>query len=383
MTRRKSFALEAREWLAANIPASANRLPPMASGRDALTVMMSWQRRICEGGWAGITVPEHYGGRGGQLWQQNIWNEETARLGCSPGMLAVALNMVVPTLLTWGTPELCQRHIPAILRGDSLWCQLFSEPSAGSDLAALRTTAVRDGGEWVVNGQKIWTSEAHHADHAILLARTAPDQPKHKGLSYFLVDMSTSALDIRPILDISKERHFNEVFITDLRLPASSVVGPLHEGWKVANSTLAAERAVMGGGLWGIGFKDLLDLAERANKRADPLVRQRLARIHQNAMVLEFLRLRSRSAANMNTHSSASAVLKLATGIYLGELANLAVDLLGCHALATGTDNTDTDWARLLVRSFSVKFAGGTPEIQRNVLAERVLGLPREPKLAD
>jgi alkylation response protein AidB-like acyl-CoA dehydrogenase len=377
----QAFRNEVRAWLADNLPPRCERLPPMASGIEALSRMRAWQRQVFEGGWAGLTVPVGYGGRGGDVWQQNIWNEETASAGIAPGMLAVALGMVVPTLQAHGTEAQCSRHIPRILRGESMWCQLFSEPEAGSDLASLRTTAVRDGDEWVVNGQKIWTSEAQHADHAILLARTNPRAPKHAGITYFLVDMTVPGLDIRPIVDVSGEEHFNEVFINDLVLPADAPVGAVDDGWSVANSTLSAERAVMGGGLWGIGLEQLQRLADRTGRLADPLTRQQLARTHERSVIIELLRLRARSAANARSPSTAGALLKLANATHLGAMADLAVDLLGPDGLLTGHDApADGDWARLLVRSFSLRFAGGTSEIQRNVVAERVLGLPREPK---
>jgi acyl-CoA dehydrogenase len=378
----RAFRTEVRAWLEDNLPPPGERLPPMAGGADALARMKSWQRRVFEGGWAGLTVPEQYGGRGGSVWQQNIWNEEAARAGLSPGMLSVALGMVVPTLLAWGTPEQCARHIPPILRGEAMWCQLFSEPEAGSDLASLRTTAVRDGDEWVVTGQKVWTSEAQHADSAILLARTNPAAAKHKGITYFLVEhLAPSSIEVRPIVDISGERHFNEVFISGLRLPASAPVGAVDEGWTVANSTLAAERGVMGGGLWGVGLPQLVALAERVGRRDDPNMRRRLVDVHISSVLLELLRLRARSASNAGVPSSSSSVLKLANAAHLGSVANLGVDLLAAAGGLTGPDAPDDhDWARLLVRSFSLRFAGGTTEIQKNVLAERVLGLPREPK---
>jgi len=377
-----AFRIDVRRWLEGNVPIAAAWMAPMASGHEAFAAMTAWQRRVFDAGWAGITVPYEYGGRGGELWQQNIWNEEAARAGLSPGMLSVALGMVVPTLLAMGTPEQRAEHIPAILRGESMWCQLFSEPEAGSDLASLRTRAALDGDQWVVNGQKVWTSEAHHADHAILLARTGAEDERHRAITYFLVDMASPGIEIRPLLDISRERHFNEVFLEDLRLPSGAVVGEIDGGWSVAKATLGAERAVMGGAMWGLGFDTLAHLAEQAGVREEPVARQALARAYIGYQVLELLRLRARSASNLNTSGPESAVLKLLTGIHMGEVANLAVDVLGMAGLLTGPDAAPHgDWSRLVVRSFSLRFAGGTSEIQRNILAERLLGLPRDPQV--
>jgi acyl-CoA dehydrogenase len=342
--------------------------------------MKGWQRAVHAGGWAGITVPLEHGGRGGAVWQQNVWNEEAARAGLSPGMLAVGLGMVVPTLLAWGSEDQKSLYIPPILRGDAMWCQLFSEPGAGSDLASLRTKAEPHGDGWTVSGQKVWTSEAQHADHAILLARTDPEVPKHAGITFFLVDMRAPGIEVRPLVDISGERHFNEVFLDDLRLPADAVVGAVGAGWKVATSTLAAERGVMGGGLWGVGVRDLIQLATDTGRDRDPVVRQELAKLHAQEAIIELLRLRARSSAKTGTPSSAASLLKLANAAHMGAVADLAVRLLGPIGLLTGVDARVTpDWARLVVRSFSLRFAGGTSEIQKDVLAERVLGLPRDP----
>ena len=219
-----------------------------------------WQLALYEGGWAGITWPNEYGGRGGTSMQQTIFNQEQSRFDVSVGAFAVAIGMVGPTLIAWGNDEQKRDHLDAMLRGDRVWCQLFSEPGAGSDLAGLATRAVRDGDEWVVNGQKVWTTGAHHSDYAILLARTDPDQPKHQGITYFIVDMSTPGIEVRPLRQINGVAHFNEVFLTDVRIPVANVVGPVGGGWSVAQATLLSERALIGGG-GGLRFADLEQLA--------------------------------------------------------------------------------------------------------------------------
>jgi alkylation response protein AidB-like acyl-CoA dehydrogenase len=379
--REHQLRVEIRAWLDENVPSASARLAPMASGAEALERMMQWQQRVFAAGWAGITVPKRYGGRGGEVWQQNIWNEEAVRAGLSPGMLSVALGMVVPTLLAMGSDQQKERYIEPILRGEAMWSQLFSEPEAGSDLASLRTTARRDGDTWVVQGQKVWTSEAQHADHAILLARTGSTEERHRGLTYFLVDMRSEGIEIRPLVDMSGEHHFNEVFLDGLRVPLDAVVGEVGGGWAVATATLNSERAVIGGGMWGLKFSDIAELARSAGRTSDPAVRQTLARVYEGYFVLEALRLRARSGANSQSSGPEAAVLKLLTTLHMCWVANVAVDLLGVAGLLTGEDAPEgDDWARLLVRSFSLRFAGGTSEIQRNVLAERLLGLPRDPR---
>ena len=207
-----------------------------------------WQHALHAGGWAGITWPVEAGGRGGKGWQQRIFNEEQAKFDVAVGAFAVGVGMAGPTIIACGTDEQKRRFLPPMLAGDEIWCQLFSEPGAGSDLAGLRTRAVRDGDEWVVNGQKVWTSGAHYSDWGLLLARTDIDAPKHKGITAFLLDMHLPGIDIRPLRQITGASHFNEVFFTDVHVHDSFRVGNAGEGWRVANTMLSNERAMIGGG---------------------------------------------------------------------------------------------------------------------------------------
>ena len=260
------FRAEVRAWLDAHArrrkagEQSDHSYMPGDGDPDAdskhVAACKEWQRVVYDGGWAGITWPVEAGGRGGPGWQQRIFNEEQSQYDVATGVFAVGIAMAGPTIIAWGTPEQQERFLPAMLRGDDVWCQLFSEPGAGSDLAGLRTRAERDGDEWIVNGQKVWTSGAHYSDWGLLLARSDPDAPKHKGITAFLLDMHTPGIDVRPLRQITGASHFNEVFLTDVRIPDACASGPLGGGWRVANTMLSNERAMIGSG-GRVGFRDL------------------------------------------------------------------------------------------------------------------------------
>ena len=239
----------------------------------------AWQAELRKGGWAGISWPKTFGGRGASPIQTAIFAEEQARFTVSNGPLMVSINMVGPTLMAHGTEQQQLDHLEKIISGQEIWCQLYSEPGAGSDLASLRTRAVLDGDEYVVNGQKVWNSSARAADWAILLARTDLDVPKHRGITYFIVDMRTPGIDVRPLRQASGAYHFNEVFLTDVRIPVANVLGEPGEGWNVARTTLANERAMIGGGGSRGQVPALIELARKNGKSADPVVRQGIAEV--------------------------------------------------------------------------------------------------------
>src|SRR6478735_2390873 len=253
-----AFRAEVREWLAARAKRRQPGTDPehfysssdSSAEADAAHVRAckAWQRTLYDAGWAGIAWPKEFGGRGGAGWQQRIFNEEQSRFDVAAGVFAVGIAMAGPTIIAWGTEDQQQRFLTPMLSGEHVWCQLFSEPGAGSDLAGLRTRAVRDGEQWVVNGQKVWTSGAHHSDWGLLLARTDLDAPKHKGITAFLLDMRTPGIEVRPLRQINGMAHFNEVFFTDVAIPDACRLGPVNEGWRVANTMLSNERAMIGGG---------------------------------------------------------------------------------------------------------------------------------------
>ncbi|MDP9334259.1 MAG: acyl-CoA dehydrogenase family protein, partial [Actinomycetota bacterium] len=300
----RAFRVEVRAWLDAHATrrvageqSDHSYMPGDGSPEaDAAHVgaCKEWQRVLYEGGWAGITWPVDAGGRGGPGWQQRIFNEVQSHYSVAVGVFAVGIGMAGPTIIVWGTPEQQERFLPAMLRGDDVWCQLFSEPGAGSDLAGLRTRAERDGDEWTVNGQKVWTSGAHYSDWGLLLARSDPDAPKHKGITAFLLDMRTPGIDVRPLRQITGASHFNEVFLTDVRIPDSMRVGPLGGGWRVANTMLSNERALIGSG-GRVGFRDLVSLAKRCGGSEDPVLRQELARSYTRLQLIKWLGWRARS----------------------------------------------------------------------------------------
>ena len=379
----------ARTWLEQSAPRrEAGTLATRRKWRDASTeaqlrhvrACKEWQRKLFDGGWAGITWPAEYGGRGGTAIEQAIFNQEMARFEVGAGALAVGVGMVGPTLIEWGTDEQKSSHLQTILSGDEVWCQLFSEPGAGSDLAGLRTRAESDGDTWVVNGQKVWTSLAQHSDWAILLARTDPDVPKHKGITFFLVDMTSPGVDIRPLRQIDGVAHFNEVFLTDVRIPSSQVVGPVNEGWRVTHSTLQSERALIGGGE-GVRFEDLQALARSTGHSGDPVHRQELAKAYIRFELLRFLGLRVQTSLSRGlAPGSESSVMKLSYSQHTAALTDLALSLEGAAGMLGIEGAPDGGyWQQQFLSQWAVRIGGGTDQVQRNIIGERVLGLPREP----
>jgi acyl-CoA dehydrogenase len=341
-----------------------------------------WQGQLHDGGWAGITWPREFGGRGGRPIEEAIFQEEQARFGVSVGAFAVALGMVGPTLMAHGTSEQKARWLAPMLRGDEVWCQLFSEPEAGSDLASLRTRAVPDGDEFVVDGQKVWTSGAQHSEWGILLARTDPDAPRHSGISYFVVDMRSPGIDVRPLRQLNGEAHFNEVFLSGVRVPAENLVGELHEGWKVAVTTLSNERVAIAGGSGMSDPERLRALAGELGVLADRSFRQRYAAVWTRNEILRYLRLRSRTALSQGRRPGPEAsVLKLAYARFVKELSNLAVEIQGPAGTLVHPDAAlDGVFQHKFFNAVQSSIGGGTDEIQRNIVGERVLGLPREPR---
>ena len=336
---------------------------------------------LYDGGWAGITWPKEYGGRGGTGIQQAIFNEEQSQFDVATGAFAIGIGMVAPTLIVHGTEEQKKFHLDAMLRGDHIWCQLYSEPGAGSDLASLGTRAERDGDEWVVNGQKVWNSFAQFADYGILLTRTDPDAPKHRGITYLIVDMRTPGIEVRPLVQINGVAHFNEVFLTDVRIPVANVLGEVNQGWSVAHTTLGNERAMIGSGTGGRNADDVIALAQRRGLGDDPLVRQDVAQLYIRAEVLRYLALRLRSAMSKGEQPGPEAsVLKLAYSRHYALSADVVMRLLGPDATLWGDDAPeDARWQDYFLSQYSVRIGGGTDEVQRNTIAERSLGLPRDP----
>ena len=385
-----AFRAEARAWLDAHAVPKGHPDDFSAAfwttGYDEATYVArcrEWQRTLYDGGWAGITWPKDCGGRGGRPIENAIFNQEQARYGVSTGALMIAVGMVGPTIVAHGSDEQKERFLPGMLRGDEVWCQLFSEPDAGSDLAGLTTRADRDGDDWVVTGQKVWTSSATRAEWGILLARSDWQAPKHKGITYFLVDMATPGITIRPLRQMTGESHFCEVFLDEVRIPHANVLGVPGEGWRIAQTTLTSERSSIAGGA-GVDPQALTALARHHGRADDPLVRQAVARVHIQAELLRFLRYRTQTALSQGRRPGQEAsVMKLAHSRYMQALTRAAVHIQGPAgqlAWSDDDDGTGTDWHRRFLHAPSLGIAGGSDQVQANIIGERALGLPSEPR---
>ena len=327
-------------------------------------------------------------GQGADVLEELIIAEELADAEVTLPDNVIALGWAAPTLLEFGDAEQQERHLWPILTGAEQWCQLFSEPNSGSDLASLRTRAVRDGDEWVIDGQKIWTSGAEVSQYGMLLARTDSAAPKHRGITWFICPMDRPGIEIRPIIEMTGNRHFNEVFFTDVRIPAENVVGELHAGWQAAKFTLANERVALSGGgaIWGMGpsVHDLVDRA-RAGGVAKKSHRQELARLYTEDKIIELIGLRIITDLVAGRQPGAIAEVKKLMADRAGQrIMNLAKDLAGADGMLTDRgpfDERTEEWNWGFLFSPALTIGGGTSQILLNVIAERMLGLPREPKI--
>jgi alkylation response protein AidB-like acyl-CoA dehydrogenase len=373
----EQFRSELREWLEENLTDElvAARRP---TGRDdaAFEMLRAWNATMADAGWAAVSWPPEYGGRGATVLEQLVYTEETTRARAPMPLNVIGLNNIAPAIMQYGTESQKLTLLPRMMRADDIWCQGMSEPEAGSDLAALRTRAVRDGDDFVVNGQKIWTSLGHRADWCQLYVRTDPDAPKHKGISCLIVDMTLPGIEVRPLVTLNGEADFAEVFFHDVRVPAGALLGPLNAGWQVATTTLSHERA----GAARLYAEMEARLEELVNDLAaadtgaldDPVVLRRLGEIAVRIKYLEVLCQRSISATLHGGDAFASASLaKTVWGEIGQDLAALAFDALG-------SQGAGAPWANYRLTSRSLTIAGGTTQINKNITAQRVLGLPRK-----
>jgi alkylation response protein AidB-like acyl-CoA dehydrogenase len=381
----RDFREEVRTWLAEHKPDG-----PRPSDPDGLRAYdTAWQRTQYDGGWAGISWPGEYGGRGLSLLEQLIWYEEYGRAALSSmDSTFVGLNHAGPTLIQCATPEQKAAHLPPILRGDVLWCQGFSEPGAGSDLASLRTRAVIDGDELVVSGQKIWTSSASVADWQELLVRTEPSAPRHQGISWVICDMHSPGIEVRPIQSMDRESEFCEVFYDEVRIPRGNVVGELNDGWRVAMSTLSFERGTAftaGQVRLAATVEHLIELAgqrpgplRRGTALADESLAVQLATARAEVAALRAMTYAviSRSA-RQGTPGPEGSIVKLYFSEIEQRVARLSMDVLGPDSLRFVSRWLPGGWTGDYLRTYAATIGGGTSEIQRNIIGERVLGLPR------
>jgi alkylation response protein AidB-like acyl-CoA dehydrogenase len=364
---------ELRAFLAAHPP------PPvvLASTRADADALRAWQRELHDARWVGLHWPVEYGGRGASVTQVAAYNEELARAGAPPLLGRAGITLVGPTLMAHGTDEQRARWMPRILRGDDVWCQLFSEPGAGSDLASLSTCATKRGGVYRVTGQKVWSSYATFADMGIALVRTDRNARPHQGISMLAIRMDAPGVDVRPLRQMTGEAEFNEVFLDDVEVPVEHLIGPEHEGWKVANTTLANERGASF--IWKeqvlheVAIELLIAECARRGMSNDANVRQRLARSWTDVELFRLHNARTLDRLARGEEIGAeSSLVKLFWASTSQRLAETAVALLGLDALCT-----PNRWANALLTTRANSIMGGTSEIQRNVLGERVLGLPR------
>ena len=384
-TNEQQFRDEFRAWLGDNLPAEwkGGRLGSEDSA-DYIEYLRGWQRALYEGGWAGISWPKAFGGRGATLMEQAIFQEEMARANAPQLIGTIGLSLVGPTIIALGTDEQKARYLPKILSGEEIWCQGFSEPNAGSDLAALGTKAVREGDAFLVNGQKIWTSFAQLADWCLLLVRTDREAPKHKGITCLLLDMHSEGVSVRPLRQMSGDSGFNEVFFSDVRVPVAHVLGEVNKGWTTGITALMNERANLGTGVQVVFKRNLEALIARSRTierdgrpaSQDPLVRQKLAQAY---LELEILRLNTNRALTSLSKTGIPGPEGSTLKLYWSEMnqrtQQTAQEILGPYGQLKDFDGGMWEYAYLRSRGNTIE--AGTSEIQRNIIAERVLGLPK------
>jgi alkylation response protein AidB-like acyl-CoA dehydrogenase len=379
-----AFREEARTWLAANIPSEGE-----LEGLDYIDRAKLWQKRKYDAGWACIRWPKQYGGRDANAIEQVILNQEEARFDTPMSIFMIGQGMAAPTLMTYGNDDDKARYLPDLASGEKVWCQLFSEPAGGSDLAALRTRSVRDGDDWIINGQKIWTSGAQYSDYGIMVTRSDPTVAKHKGLTYFYLDMKSPGIEIKPIRQISGQSNFNEVYFTDVRIPDAQRLGEVGQGWQVSLTTLMNERASIGAGGAGVNFDLAYKLAQRislddAPAIEDRAVRAKLADWYVQESGLKFTGYRTLSALSRGEIPGPESSIGKAVGApKTQDMASFCMDLLEMAGAISDPDLAEE--AGLIQMTYmgspGGRIAGGTDEIMLNILAERVLGMPQEPRV--
>lgn len=352
---------------------------------DAIEEAKKWQKKKSEAGWACIQWPEEYGGRGASPIESVIWNQEEGHYGKLSGTFIIGQGMCAPTLMAYASEEHKRRYLPKLASGEEIWCQLFSEPHGGSDLAGLRTKAEKDGDEWIVNGQKIWTSGAHYSDYGILITRTDPDVAKHRGLTMFFLDMRSEGVDIRPIKQANGDSGFNEVYFDSVRIPDHQRLGEVGDGWRVALTTLMNERLAIGGGI-ATGFPEIKALVDEVRLSSGTAINDRAVR----SKLADWY---AKSAGLKNTGSRAISLLskgeipgpensigKLVAGGLMQDIAKYALDIQGLAGLIDDPEiaRSQARMQAMLMRSPAVRIEGGTDQILRNIISERVLGLPED-----
>ncbi len=385
-----AFRAEARAWIDANAPKQFEaELAKASLGRirlqdaDMIDIGKAWQKKKAEGGWACLHWPKDYGGRGATPIERVIWQQEEGVYGKLTGPFQIGEGMCGPTVMAYAGEQQKREYLPKLASGEHIWCQLFSEPAAGSDVAGLRTRAEKHGEDWIVNGQKIWTSGAHYSDYGILITRTDPTVPKHKGLTMFFLDMKSAGVEIKPIRQANGMQDFNEVFFTDVRIADSQRLGAVGDGWNVSLTTLMNERMSIGARL-ATGFPELFEFCNKLMTDDGPAIddratRSKLASWAVKASGLKYTSYRAISALSKGERPGPeNSIGKLVAGIMMQDIATYAMDLEGASGMLTDPDVAEAggQFQAMLLSSPSIRIAGGTDEILRNIIAERVLGLP-------
>jgi alkylation response protein AidB-like acyl-CoA dehydrogenase len=385
-----SFRAEAKAWISANAPKQYEEDLRKSSlgrtefrGATILDAAKAWQKRKADAGWACLHWPKEYGGRGATPIERVIWQQEEGVYGKLTQPFQIGEGMCGPTVMAYGSEEHKRRHLPKLASGEQIWCQLFSEPAGGSDVAGLRTRAEKNGDNWIINGQKIWTSGAHYSDYGLLITRTDPKVPKHKGLTMFFLDMKSRGVEVRPIKQANGMEEFNEVYFTDVVIPDGQRLGAVGDGWNVSLTTLMNERMSIGARL-ATGFPEIFDFCASLITDDGPAIddratRSKLANWAVKASGLKYISYRSISALSKGERPGPeNSIGKLVAGSMLQDIAMYAMDLQGAAGVLTGAAEEEArgQFQQMLLSSPSMRIAGGTDEILRNIIAERVLGLP-------
>src|SRR4030095_15710217 len=384
------FRSLARKWIAANAPKEFEaELSTSSLGRirlakhDMVHVGKAWQKKKADGGWACLHWPKEYGGRGAPPIERVIWQQEEGVYGKLTQPFQIGEGMCGPTVMAWGSEESKRRYLPKLASGEHIWCQLFSEPAGGSDVAGLRTRAERKGEDWIIHGQKIWNSGAHYFHYGILLTRTDPNVPKHKGLTMFFLDMKSPGIEIKPIKQANGQSEFNEVYFTDVKIPDAQRLGDVNDGWNVSLTTLMNERMSIGAGV-STGFPELFEFCNNLMLEDGPAiddrgVRSKLANWAVKASGLKYTSMRAISALSKGERPGPeNSIGKLVAGSMVQDVAAYALDLQGAAGVLGGGEGAEAagKFQAMLLRAPGTRVEGGTDEIMRNIIAERVLGLP-------
>ncbi|WP_419845990.1 acyl-CoA dehydrogenase family protein [Candidatus Poriferisocius sp.] len=381
----EEFQARAKEFLKAN--AVPHSQPPVEWTEESLVAeCRRFHQALADAELGGITYPVEYGGLGLDKGYLEVFNQELSRYQAPLVPAAISHGMCLPVMNDFGTDEQKDRHQARIIRCDELWCQMFSEPGAGSDVASLATRAIRDGDQWVLNGQKVWTSGAQYCEYGLCVARTDPAQPKHRGLSMFIVDLSLPGVDIRPLRQINGSSHFNEIYLTDVRVGHDCLVGGEGNGWNVAVAMLMYERVAIGAGGSGamsrsMGSAKLIEEARQRGRDDDPVVRDAIADLYIRERIQKFIGMRIRQAVESGkAPGPEGSIAKLNAAILSRRASDVAIELAGPSGQAWNAKDEDADeWASAVISAPAMAIAGGTNEVQRNIIGERVLGLPKEP----